>query len=179
MDKNSLRSFIASLRVRKKIILLIMVVVAITIIINMTIAVWLSRFHNFNVPTIGTIYTLGVEAHGGDIPANTSYVDWGVVYPGTSANRSFFVKSVSTPEITLILEPSNVTFQDSEGRNVTDPSSSYMSLTWDYDNTPLSYNEEVYVTVTLSVSSSPNFINYLVTNNVTRFSFDMHIYPSP
>jgi hypothetical protein len=173
-------SFITSVKSQKKIILLIIVVATITIILNTTISMWLSRFHNFNVPTVGTIYVISVKVYGGNITTQNgkTYIDWGTVSPGESTNRSFYVNSTSNVEVVLKLEMSNLTFLDSNGNNVTGASNNYLNLTWNYNNTPLSQYDVVYVTLTLSVSSDGDFINFLVTKNVTGFSFDLHIYPS-
>ena len=180
MLKNFLRSFFKTLHSQRKIVLLVITVVVITVLVHTLISVWLSRFHNWNVPSVGTIYAIGVEVYDGDLvqDGNQSYVDWGTVYPGISTNRSFYIRSDSNVEITPTLELLNVTFLSSEGENVTDPLNNYMSLTWNYNNTPLTPLQEVYVTLTLSVSSDIDFINFLINNNVTSFSFNIHIYPS-
>jgi len=141
---------------------------------------WLSRFHNLKVPTIGTIYVIGVEVHGGNITTQNgkTYIDWSAIFLGESTNRSFYVNSTSNVEVVLKLEMASLTFLDSDGNNVTGANNNYLNLTWDYNNTPLSQYDEVYVTLTLSVSSDIDFIDFLVTNGVTGFSFDLHIYPS-
>lgn len=178
--KHFLNSFVKFLHHSKKTVLLILVVAAITIILNTAISIWISRLHNWYAPSIGTIYTIGVKAYEGDLNVQDekAYVDWGTVYPGTSTNRSFYIQSESNIEITLKLELANVTFLDSYGKNVTASTNSYMNLTWNYTNTPINPSQVIYVTLNLSVSSDISFINYLITNNVTKFSFDIHIYPS-
>lgn len=180
MVKNFLRSLIRVLRLQRKIVLLVIVVVVITVLVNTLVSMWLSRFHNWNVPSIGTIYAIDVEVYGGDIiqNGNQSYVDWGTVYPGTSTNRSFYIRSDSNIEIIPKLQLSNVTFLSPGEENVTDPLNNYMILTWNYNNTPLKPRQEVYVTLTLSVSSDIDFISFLINNNVTSFSFYIRIYPS-
>ncbi len=180
MVKNFLNSFIKVLHSQKKIVLLVIAVVIITLLVNTLISMWLSRFHNLRVPSIGTICAIDVKVYGGDIIQNgsQSYIDWGTVYPGTSTNRSFTILSNSSIEIIPKLELLNVTFLNSEGENVTDPLNNYMSLTWNYNNTPLKPLQKSNVTLTLSISSSIDFFYFLINNNVTSFSFDIRIYPS-
>jgi len=178
--KRLIASFIELLCRSKKTVLLILTVVAITIILDTTISIWLSRVNHLYFPSIGNIRTLGVEAYGGDIEtiAEKQYIDWGTIYLGALTNRSFYLRSKSNIETTLNLETVNWTFLDSYGKNVSGANNGYLSLGWNYTNTPINPREEVYITFTLNASASETFINFLVTNEVTNFSFDMCIYAS-
>jgi hypothetical protein len=160
--------------------LLVFVVAAITIILSAAISIWISRYHNWYVSSIGTIRITGVKAYEGDLKVQDgkSYIDWGTVYPGTSIDRSFYIQSESNHAVTLELEVENLTFQDSEGKNITAPTNSYMNLTWNYTNTSINPGQVIYVTLNLSVSPDVDFVDYLVANNVTAFGFDVHIFPS-
>lgn len=160
--------------------LIIIVVVAITLILSSLIASLLNTYQNLHVPSVGTIYTLGVDAYGGNITVQdgTKYVDWGTVYVGTSTNRSLYLRSKSNFDTTINLATANWTFTDAHGTNVTPPSISYINLTWDYNNETLVPLQEIQVTLTLSVSLDSQFTDYLITNNIQKFSFDIRIYPS-
>jgi len=183
--KNLFNSFIEFLRHSKKTVLLIIVVAATTLILSTTISIWLSRFDNYLIPSLGTIRTTGVETYGGNITLTAKeeqQIDWGTIYPGTSTNRSFYIKSRSSIETTLNYTTGNWTFLDSEGKNVTESLASYISrplamdTTWDYNGTPISPKEEIYVTLTLRAFGDIRFINYLIDEEVEEFSFDIHIY---
>jgi hypothetical protein len=173
-------SLIEFLRRSKKTVLLILVVAAITIALSTTISMFLSRINHLRIPSLGTIHTFRVEAYGGNITLKDGiqYVDWGTVYPGTLINRSLYLQSKSNIEAIFILEAANWTCRDSNDNIVTDPINNYMNLTWDYTATQISPGEAIYVTLTLQASPDESFINYLITNNVTSFSFEIVIYAS-
>jgi len=160
--------------------LLVIGVVAITLSLNILIATWLSSHHNQQFLSLGTIHTISVEAYGGDmiIQNGVEYVDWGTVYVGTLTNRSVFIRSRSNIPITLTLEASNWTYTDQNGQKAPPPDSTYLTLTWNYGNVPIDPEQVIPVALTLNVSSDTALIDYLITNHVTRFSFDIHIYPT-
>jgi hypothetical protein len=125
-----------------------------------------------------------VEAYGGNITIvqdGKQYIDWGTIYPGSLINRSFYVKSKSNMPVTLNLSILNITFKNSKGENVSETLSlkDPLSLTWNYNNTLLKPNEEVYVTLTLKASSETIFIDYLVDNDVTEFVFNIVVTAVP
>ena len=95
-----------------------------------------------------------------------------------SINRSFYVQSKSNIKTKLIIKYGNWTFLNSQNQPVTGNLSAYMNLTSPQNKTIMNPNEKIYVTLTLSASSSPNFVNELVTKDVQGFSFDIYIYPS-
>ncbi|MEM3704061.1 MAG: hypothetical protein QXX79_06575 [Candidatus Bathyarchaeia archaeon] len=144
------------------------------------ISIWLSSFYNIRFPSLGTIRVIGVDAYGGDINIaqdGARNLNWGIVYPGSPVTRSFYVKSKSNIPVTLNLSISDVTFKNSKGENVTKipPLEKPLSLTWNYDGRQLSPNEEIYVTLTLKVSSDVGFLEYVITNDVQEFYFDIII----
>lgn len=165
--KHALNSLIKFLRPLKKTVLLIAAVVAITILITTLPAIWLSRRTDLEVPSLGTIKTLGVEAYWDrNLENKTEAIHWGTVWVGSSQNISFFVRSISNYIAKLTLNtttwnPANI--------------SDYMNLTWNYNGTPINPGEVIQVTLTLSASSSISFIRYLITNDVREFSFDIII----
>jgi len=146
------------------------------------ISIWLSRYHNLRFPSIGTIKVIGMEVYGGDINITQEgipFIDWGMVYPGMVTNRSFYINNTGNTPVTLSLKISNLTFQDTERQNVTEnlPLENPLNLTWNYNNTVLERKEEIYVTLTLTVFSDSEFLEYLVAYDVTKFSFDVVITP--
>jgi len=135
-------------------------------------------------PSLGTIKVIGVEAYGENITIaqdGKQYIDWGTVYPGSAVNCSFYIKSKSNMLITLNLSISNITFKNSKGENVSEILSvkNSLNLAWNYNDTLLKPNEEIYVTLTLKASSEPIFIDYLVANDVKEFTFDIVIMAVP
>lgn len=175
-------SLLNFLRVKKDIILLIIIVSATTLAVSTIISIWLSRYHNLHFPSLGTIQVIGVEVYGGDVNKTqdgTPFIDWGTVYPGTTTSRSFYINNTGNTPVTLILKISNLTFQDAENQNVTGnlPIENPLELTWNYNNTVLERKEVIYVTLTLTVSSNKDFLEYLIAYDVTKFSFDIVITP--
>jgi len=165
------------LRSSKHKIVLIIAVMLVTLAASTVISTLLSRTYDLNIPSMGTIYTIGVEATGGDIQTDgeSNYLDWGSTYTGTTANRSFHLRSVSNVEAALQLDATNWMFKDSNGKAVDGPDSKFMNLSWNYNGTALDLNETIEVTLSLSISHSPYFRNYLIINDVKTFSFTIVI----
>lgn len=179
-----LNTLVQSIQRSKKTLLLIIIVSSLTLLFSSLISIWLSNFHNLRFPSLGTIRVVGVDAYGGDISVAQDggrYLDWGVVYPGSPVTRSFYLKSKSNTLVTLTLSISSVTFKNSREENVTKvpPVEKPLSLTWNYDGRRLSPNEEIFVTLTLKVSSDLNFLEYVINNDVQKFLFNIVIMASP
>jgi hypothetical protein len=160
---------------------LIIVVVLVTLLFNFLIGSWVNNDannganNNVNgqtVSTTGTIHVSGLEIYGGDIKSEVGndYIDWGELSPGDSKKASFYVQSTSGVNVIL-------------GLNVTDwaPAGiqSYIAISWDYNGTSLNLDQSpLLVTVSLDVSSSGEFVDFIVENEVTSFGFDMTVYAS-
>ncbi|MDH5483409.1 MAG: hypothetical protein OEY22_11135 [Candidatus Bathyarchaeota archaeon] len=160
--------------------MLILIVAVATIAVSTAIAMWLSRFDNLHIPSLGTLRTTGVEAYGGDINLTQDgeqYIDWGTIYTGMLVNRSFYIRSKTNVETTLNFTIANLTFLDSNGENVTEYLPIEMPLIpdWNCTDTPISPDQEICVNFTLQASIDTSFINYLLVYEVTGFSFDMII----
>ena len=167
----------------KKTILLIIAVVLITILLQTLISMWLSRNNTISLPSFGTIYTLQVEVYGGSLKElnnGQKFIDWGTVYPGTTVNRTFNVMSKSNVEAKLIIKAMNWVFNNSRGEIVEGPTNEtdYMTLIASLNGTLMNPNQSLEVTLTLMVSNSNDFINFIIENEVTSFSFDIYIYMS-
>ena len=163
-----------------KMILLIAVVVLITLIFNFLIVAWFSNSNNGTngeeedrtITTTGKLRVEGLQIYGGDITSESDkvYIDWGELTLGASKNAAFYVLSTSNVNVTLGL---NVTHWMPAGME------DYITISWDYNGTVLSpKHEPLSVTVNLNVASSREFIEFLVENDVTTFSFDMTVYAS-
>ena len=164
----------------KTILVITVLVVETTILILLILSV-IDGESNLRLPTIGRIITLGYEAHGGDIlaQAENKTVDWGIVYVGASINRSFILKSKSTTNTIPQLSTTNWTFENQQGQPVAPPTISDIAVSSTLNNTLLAPNEEVNVTITLTVKYDATFVDYLINNEVRTFSFDIIIQPSP
>jgi hypothetical protein len=161
---------------------LIIVVVLVTLLFNFLIASLANNDANDEneevndriIPTTGTIYVRGLELYGGDIKSESGkvYIDWGELTLGTSKNASFYVRSNSNVDVKLKL---NVT--DWTPAGIED----YIHISWDYNGTLLHSGPDqvpLWVTFNLDVSSSGDFIDFIVENEVTSFGFDMTVYAS-
>lgn len=165
--KDAFDSLIKFLRSSKRTILVIIITAVITIAISAIASIWLSRISNFDVPSLGTIKTLGVEAYWDENLENkTETINWGTIWPGSSKNFTVYLRSISNTETTLLLNATNW-----NPANI----SEFMNLSWNYTNTTLYPGETIQVTLTLTTSSSNTFLLYLITNDVKEFSFDIII----
>jgi hypothetical protein len=152
-----------------KTVLIVLLSVVLTILLTTTFSIWLDRRAR-----LGIIRAVEIKAYGGDIidsteNSNTQFLNWGTLSPGAEANCSFYIRSNSNQDVILNLNATNW--------NPTSISN-FLNLTWNYKGTPLSPRQTIFVTLTLSVSSSPALIDYLITNDVKNFSFDINITPT-
>lgn len=164
--RGSLNSFVGFLRPSKRTILLVVTTAIITLVVSSIIFVWLDKVMQLHFPTWGTMKTLGVEAYWNrNLENKTESINWGTMRPGSSQDVTLYIQSVSNIETTLHLSTANWNPTISQ----------YMNLTWNYNGTAIRPGEIVEVTLTLVVSSSDEFVLYLVTNDIKQFSFDIII----
>lgn len=178
MVKAQLDSLVSFLRRSKKTIFLILFVATATMLATTAISIWLSKFHNLNFPSIGTLYTIGVRAYrDANLENETTEINWDTIYVGTSKNVTLYVQSVSNVKTTLKLSTANWTFLNSVNAIVSGPNDTipYIHLTWDYDDLPVNPQETIQVTLTLTTDDSLAFIQFLINNNINQFSFDIKI----
>jgi hypothetical protein len=168
--KITLTSVVKHMRPSKKTILLILIAAIVAIVISSTVSILLSRTTRLYVPSFGTIKTIGVEAYWDKALENKispeEPVNWGTIWAGSSQNVTFYVRSISNIEATLRLTATNW-----NPANL----SEYMTLSWNYNRTPVQPRQVIQVTLTLSASSSYALIHYLITNDIRQFSFDIII----
>jgi len=96
----------------------------------------------------------------------TSSIDWGSVEPSLTKNVTVYIANEGNGKVNLFLNTTNW-----QPTNI----SRYMNLTWNYNGAAINPDEIIQVTLTLSASSSPDFISYLITYDVKQFSFDIVI----
>lgn len=180
--KSPLNAIISSIQRHRKTILLGIVIALTTLLLSTIVSIWLSRYHNLRLPTLGTIRAIGIKVYGGDL-INGALIDWGTVYPGTSTNRSFHIQSESNTPVILTLKQSNFTLLNSKGENATRhlplPATEALNLKWNYSGIVLNPKQEIFVTLTLNVSNQLNFLQFLINYEVTEFNFDICIETKP
>ncbi len=86
-------------------------------------------------------------------------IDWGLVYPGETVNRSFYVKNVGSGNVTLSLAGKNWGPANANGP---------LKVTWDRQDVVLGANLVLDATLKLTVSSDVSSIG-------TTFGFDIVI----
>jgi hypothetical protein len=162
----------------RKIVVLVIAVVLVTLVFSYLIAPWSSNSfapndeYNRTISTTGKLEVKGLEIYGGDVTSDSGkvYIDWGELTLGASKNASFYVLSNSNVNVTLGLNVTNWMPAGIED---------YITIPWNYNGTVLTpQHEPLLVTVTLEVPASREFIEFLVENSVTTFGFDMTIYAS-
>jgi len=176
--KHSLNPLFKTLRDRKKTILLIIGVAAITLSISIIIPVLLDATVHFKFPSIGTIRTIGVKAfYDPNLQNITTQIQWGTSYPGSTKNITLYIESTSNTNTQLHVQTGNWTFFNSTDAIVSGPGNitQYLTLTWNYNGTTLNPGQQIPVTLTLSVTESSTFTQFLIDNKVTSFSFDIVI----
>jgi len=85
-------------------------------------------------------------------------VSWGTLQPGGNQNAICYIKNEGNTPITLSLQASNWSPTSA---------SNYLALNWNYNNQPITPNQVVQVTLTLSVASN--------IAGITNFGFDITI----
>lgn len=175
-----LHSFFVGLKSSYKILVLVAVVAIISVASTTLVSILLSESDSeVYLPSLGTIKTIDVEIYrdpNGENKMQTlswdqikiEKLDWDEIKTET-VNTTIYVKSVSNFRVTL-----NLKLTDWNPEAISD----YMTISWDYNGTQLDPGEIIPVTMTLSASSSDDFVNYLVSNEVSRFDLVIHIVAS-
>ena len=172
-----LKHFGASLKQQKKVLTLALII-AMCVSSAAIVSALFARFISVNLPSMGTVYTKGIEAYWDpNLTNKTVDAQWGTTYPGGSYNSTMYLRSVSNVETLWQLTSENWTYFDSSDKIAPQPytSSQPMTLAWDYDNALIRPNETRTVVLTLFVSGSADFIDYLIRYSIRRFSFDILI----
>ncbi|KON32500.1 hypothetical protein AC477_02945 [miscellaneous Crenarchaeota group-1 archaeon SG8-32-1] len=85
-------------------------------------------------------------------------LNWGTLEPGQNQNITMYIKNEGNTPVTLSLQTSNWTPTSAQN---------YLSLTWNYNDLPISPNQTRQVTITLNVDPD--------ITGITNFSFDITI----
>jgi hypothetical protein len=171
-------SVVGFLRRSKKTVLIIAVTAIVTLASVFLISWRLDSQIIPHFPSLGALRTINVKAYWDESHLNeTKEINWGLIYPGSSYNTTFFLQSISNVEATFELSTGNWTFRNSQGGIVLGPvnSTAYMNLTWNQVNRNVNPKETVQATLTLVVTDSLDFVLFLVNGDVQEFSVDIVI----
>lgn len=113
---------------------------------------------NQTVPSSGTIKTVNVGVYSDSAcTINCTSIDWGSISPGSTVNRTIYVKNTGTAQITLNMTKTNWNPPSANGP---------ITLTWNREGTTLNAGQSTTATLTLSVSSSITGITAFSVNIV-------------
>ena len=161
--------------------LTIIVVVIYTMTLTSLFASILNSYRSFRMPSLGTIYTLGYDVYDGDIIMvnGNRTLNWTTIYVGSSINRSFLLKSISSTVTKPNFAYGNWTFRDEQEQIQPSPPLDNVTVDWNLSKDRLlNPNEIVNVTLTLKIEYNETFVQDIIKFNITTFSFDIAIYPS-
>jgi len=169
-------SFFSLFKASYKTVLLIVIVASITVTVSALVAIMLSQSESeVYLPSLGTIKTIDVEVYSdpnGENKIDTlSWDELRIEAPSwdqveTSPQEvTVYVKSISNLKVTLTMSTTDWSPPEIED---------YLTLTWDYNGAVLQPGEIIPITLTLSPSSTRDFVYYLVENEVTRFDVAIH-----
>ena len=114
---------------------------------------------NRTVSNVGAVKAIGVGVYWDQTCTNTvTSIDWGIIEPGSSVNKTCYIRNEGNSVSTLALQASNWNPSNATG---------YMILSWDYGEQSVNPSDVVRVTFTLLVLSG--------IQNITNFSFDITI----
>jgi hypothetical protein len=175
-----IHSFFGFLKSSYKILFLVAIVAIISVAGTSLVSILLSESDSeVYLPSLGTIKTIDVEIYwdpNGENKRETlswdeikiEKLEWDEIKTGT-VNTTVYVKSVSNFRVTL-----NMFLTDWNPEEISD----YITISWDYNGKHLDPGEIIPVTMTLAASSSDDFINYVVENEITRFDVVIHFVAS-
>jgi hypothetical protein len=114
---------------------------------------------NRTISNAGSVTAIGVEVYSDQACNNpVTSISWGTIDPGSSVNKTVYIKNTGNNAVTLSLATSNWNPSNAP---------SYMTLSWNYNGQPINANAVIQVKLTLSVLSS--------VSGITNFSFDITI----
>ena len=162
--------------------MLIIVAAGMTLVLSSLLSIMLSTTSIIGLPSIGNIRTVGVKAYWDeDLKNQTTNIQWGTVYAGSSYNATLYLESNSNMPTTLQLSVTNWTYINTNNTIASGPSNTtpYLNLTWNYRNQTLNPNQIIQTTLTLTTDNSPTFTAFLIRSNIAQFTMDITITANP
>lgn len=130
------------------------IILAIGILLLLSIGIAYLLSSSFNIYNKATIKTIGLES-------DTTSIDWGMLTPGENKSITINLKNIGNIPVMLTYNTSNWNPSNA---------SQYISLTWNYSNTPL--QPDIWYPIELTIHVSPNIIG------IETFTFDLIIIAS-
>jgi len=138
-----------------KIVLAVSLVCVLTVVV-LTYA--LLTFY-FRIGNFAVVKTVGVEVYwDSNATQPVTSIDWGMVEPGDSVNRTVFVVNPGNVPIVLDMRTENWSPENA---------SNYIFMSWNYTGQAINLDEKVPVMLTLTVVQN--------VTGITSFSFDIVI----
>ena len=112
---------------------------------------------NQTVSSSGTVTAINVGVYS-DSACTTELtsIDWGMISPGNSVNRTIYLKNTGNAQITLFMTKTNWNPVNADGP---------ITLTWNRENATLNVDQVTSAILTLSLSES--------ISGITNFSVDI------
>jgi len=146
---------------------LILLVAILTLLVSTGLSLVFEKLTIFNIPSVGNIKTVGVQVYWNEnLESTIDMINWGVLWLGSSKTITFFIKSISNVVTTLEL---NTTDWNPEYI------SNFMDLTWDYNGSKINPGEVIQIEITLSTLHIESFKDYILTNDINDFNFNIII----
>jgi hypothetical protein len=134
-----------------------MAIIIVVLLASGTILAQLSSFKL--IGSRGTVTVVGVGAYWDpNCISSVSSMDWGTIELGTVKDKIIFIRNEGNAPSTLFLATNNWNPINA---------SKFITLTWDYDDSIISSQQVIKVTLTLSSSSN--------TEGIQDFTFDILI----
>lgn len=171
-----LRSFCRLLKRSYKTVILLVIVAVASVAGSALIAMHLSNSRSeLYLPSVATIKTIGVEIYGDpDGETQIEALSWDEIkiekleWDEITTNpiqTTVYVKSVSNFRVTV-----NIFLTDWSPEEISDK----LTLSWDYEGAEMEPSEIIPVTLTVSVPSTDDFIDYLLENDIHSFEVSIH-----
>ena len=113
---------------------------------------------NQTVPSSGTITAVNVGVYTNSAcTINCTSIDWGTLAPGESTTRTVYIKNLGTVPMTVTMTTTNW---------VPSNAATYLSVSWNRENTPLAVGASVQATLTLTASAGAGAISSFSFNVV-------------
>jgi hypothetical protein len=177
--ESALRKIVARLRFLKvsyKLLVLVAIVAILSVAGSALVAILLSGSDSeIYLPSVGTIKTIGVETYWDQNGENKiEALTWDEIKIEKNEwdeitmepiSTTVYVKSVSNFRVTM-----NIFLTDWSPEEISD----YLTVSWDYEGEEMDPGDIIPVTLTLSASSTDDFIDYILENNTQSFSVSIH-----
>jgi hypothetical protein len=177
--ESALRKIVARLRFLKvsyKLLVLVAIVAILSVAGSALVAILLSESDSeIYLPSVGTIKTIGVETYWDQNGENKiEALTWDEIkiekdewdeITMEPISTTVYVKSVSNFRVTM-----NIFLTDWSPEEISD----YLTVSWDYEGEEMDPGDIIPVTLTLSASSTDDFIDYILENNTQSFSVSIH-----